>query len=68
MATNFYIEYKGIKAEEKTVADKVKALWKEQGNKVKDIKKTDIYFKAEEGMCYYVINETEKGFFSVEDL
>ena len=39
MAVNFYVEFRGAKADEKTVVDKVKALWKETGGKVKDIKK-----------------------------
>ena len=31
MAVNFYVEFRGAKADEKTVVDKVKALWKETG-------------------------------------
>ena len=28
MAVNFYVEFRGAKADEKTVVDKVKALWR----------------------------------------
>ena len=68
MATNFYVEYKEIKADEKTIVEKIKTLWKEQGNRVKDMKKIDIYFKAEEGVCYYFVNDSDSGNFSIENL
>ena len=68
MAVNFYVEFRGAKADEKTVVDKVKALWKETGGKVKDIKKIDIYFNGDEGMFYYVINSVEKGSFHLDCL
>lgn len=68
MAANFYVEYNGMKAEEKNILEKVKTIWKDKGNRVKDMKKTDVYFKAEEGMCYYVINDDETGCFSISDL
>ena len=46
MAANFYVEYNGMKAEEKNILEKIKTIWKDNGNKVKDMKKTDIYFKG----------------------
>lgn len=65
MKSNINIEYQGKKVCDKELLEKVKEIWKEKGEKVKDIKSIDIYFKPDEDMCYYVINEKENGSFSV---
>ncbi len=44
---------------------KVKEIWREQGNLQKDIKSMEIYVKIEENNCYYVINETISGKFEL---
>ena len=41
-------------------------MWKEEGRKIKDMRELDLYYKPEEGNCYYVVNGTEKGSFHVE--
>jgi len=38
-----------------------KNAWKQEGNKMKDIKEIELYIKPEEGMAYFVINELFKG-------
>lgn len=68
MTTNLYIEFREHKVTEKKVVDAIKALWKSQGNFLKDLKKLNIYFKAEEGMCYYIINDQETGGFALGSL
>lgn len=66
MTLNVNVEYLGKKADTKDMVDETKLLWKEQGNRVKDIKTMDLYYKPEDGMCYYVINSTYTGSFPVE--
>lgn len=68
MITNLYLEFREHKVTEKKVAEAVKALWKSQGKLLKDLVTLDIYFKAEEGMCYYIINNEETGGFSLGSL
>lgn len=52
-----FIEFKGRQVSQKDIIDKAKAVWKENGNKVKDLKSVNVYYKPEEGKCYYVLNE-----------
>jgi len=40
---------------------KVRQAWKDEGNKVSDLKTIDIYVKPEEGFAYYVINGEKEG-------
>ncbi|HCT65423.1 MAG TPA: hypothetical protein DIC60_09215 [Lachnospiraceae bacterium] len=68
MLKSLYIEFREHKVTEKKVIEAIKALWKSQGNLLKDLVKLDIYFKAEEGMCYYIINDVERGGFSLGSL
>lgn len=56
MKSRFFVQYQGNEFEEKEVITKIKDLWKEEGNKVKDLKELDIYVKPEEGKAYYTIN------------
>lgn len=65
MKANVFVEFHEKKVAVSSLTDKVKEIWKEQGNKVKDIKGIDLYYKPEEGQCYYVINEKESGNFSI---
>ena len=64
MKTNLYVEYQDRKVNTKSLSERVKEIWKEQGGKVKDLETLDIYYKPEENMCYYVINEDIKGSFA----
>lgn len=63
MKTQIVLEFAGNHTHDKDVVNKVKELWIESGNKIKDIKSLDIYLKPEESMIYYVINQTETGSF-----
>ena len=65
MKTNCYVEYHGKKELYQTMIDAVKSTWRANGGKVKDLNNIDLYYKPEEGMCYYVINNEEKGSFQV---
>lgn len=61
MKTSMYVEYQGLKVEEKDIITKVKELWVNDGNKIKDIKELKLYIKPEEATVYYVINEETSG-------
>lgn len=61
MKTAFYVEYAGKQVEEKEIIAKVKEIWAEQGNKIKDLKTLNLYVKPEENAAYYVINEDVDG-------
>jgi len=65
MKDNVFVEFRGKKIERKQLIDSVKALWIEKGNKVKDLKTVDLYYKPEENVCYYVINSEITGNFEV---
>lgn len=65
---NVIIEYGQHRGSTKQIEDRVKEIWKGQGQKVKDILSLNVYFRSEEGMCYYVINDDSEGSFSIEDL
>lgn len=56
MKTAVFVEYQGLQVEEKELVAKVKELWVNEGNKVKDIKELKLYIKPEEYGAYYVIN------------
>ena len=61
MKTSMYVEYQGLQVEEKDIIAKVKELWVNEGNKIKDIKELKLYIKPEEATVYYVINEETSG-------
>ena len=61
MKTSMYVEYQGLQVEEKEIIAKVKELWVNEGNKIKDIKELKLYIKPEEATVYYVINEETSG-------
>lgn len=65
MKSTVYVEYNGNKVSDKELIDKAKEVWRANGKMVKDIKTVELYFKPEESKCYYVINETETGDFSI---
>lgn len=66
MNCNFYIELGQYKVDTKKIENKIKEIWRNDGNKIKDIVSLEIYFKAEESMIYYVINEVTKGKLELE--
>ncbi len=65
MKTNQYVQYLGKDVEMNELAKLAKEQWKAMGNKVKDIKTLDIYYKPEENTCYYVFNDDVTGCFEV---
>ena len=65
MKVDFYVEFRGSRVDYNSFLIKIKEIWKSDGNLVKDLESVEIYFKPEENMCYYVINETQKGSFEV---
>ena len=65
MKVDFFVEFGGNRVDYNTLVTKVKELWKLDGNLVRDIESVEIYFKPEESMCYYVINDQNKGSFDV---
>lgn len=56
MKMNFCIQYQGKEYKEQDIVDKIKQQWKNEGNKIGDMKTLDIYLKVEEGKAYYVVN------------
>lgn len=61
MKTNLYVEYNGLQLEDKTFINKVKDIWVNEGNKIKDISSLNLYIKPQEKAVYYVINESVTG-------
>ncbi len=54
--TNFFVEFNGNQVDQKDILDKAKEVWKNNGNKIKDLATADLYYKPEEGKVYYVFN------------
>lgn len=67
MNTNVYVEYKGQQTEQKQLIEEAKKIWKEKGNKIKDLKTINLYFKPDEGKCYYIFNDdsSETNYFEI---
>ncbi|RDU25171.1 DUF6465 family protein [Anaerosacchariphilus polymeriproducens] len=63
MKTQIFIEHNQNRLGSKEICDKVKTLWVETGNKIKEINSLNIYIKPEDNMIYYVINENFTGSF-----
>lgn len=61
MKTQIFIEHNQNRLGSKEIFDKVKTLWLEAGNKIKEINSLNIYIKPEDNMIYYVINENFTG-------
>ena len=65
MKFELFVELNGQQTSHKVITEKIKEIWKNDGNRVKDIEIVDIYYKPDEQSCYYVINGKTKGSFSV---
>lgn len=65
MKTQIFIEHNQTKLGNKELYDKVKNLWLEAGNKIKEITSLNIYIKPEDNMIYYVVNENFTGNFPI---
>lgn len=56
MKSELYVQFKGNSIDTKTLVEMAKEIWKSDGNKVKDLATIELYYKPEEGRCYYVFN------------
>jgi hypothetical protein len=66
MKTEFYVEFDSKQVILQDVEDRAKIVWKEDGNKMKDLKSLQLYYKPQEQKVYYVFNGDSKGdFFGV---
>lgn len=65
MKENLFVEFRGDKMEQKQLVKLAKDIWTDQGNKIKDLKTLDLYYKPEESTCYYVINGDVTGSFNI---
>ncbi len=61
MKVNFFVQSNGAEVTQEQLINAAKEAWKNQGKMVKDIESLNLYYKAEEGKCYYVINGEENG-------
>ena len=61
MKSAFYVEYAGNQVEAKAVIAQAKAIWTQQGNKMKDLTSLNLYVKPEENSVYYVFNDEISG-------
>ena len=61
MKTSLFVEQQGLQVNEKDIVAKIKEIWLNDGNKIKDIKDLKLYVKPEEFMAYYVINDDISG-------
>ena len=66
MRKNVYIEHSGQKIDTTDLLERVKDIWREQGNKLRDLQDVSVYYNLDQNTCYYVINEHEaQGNFNV---
>ncbi|HIR00046.1 MAG TPA: hypothetical protein IAB23_10300 [Candidatus Scybalocola faecavium] len=68
MKTTLFVEYGQNQTEDKALIAKVKELWVNAGNKIKDINTLNLYVKPEEDSVYYVVNEDFTGKISLTSL
>ncbi len=57
MKSELYVEFDGNQVCGTELLKKAKELWVSNGNKVKDIKALDMYYKPDEKKCYCVFND-----------
>ncbi len=62
-----FVELNGKKVDVKSIETKAKEVWKEQGNKMKDLANAELYYQPDSGKCYYVFNgkSDDNSFFEV---
>lgn len=63
MKSTLYVEYQGNKIKTDDFILEIKKIWVDAGNKVKDMKNIEMFFKPEENKCYFVVNEDFSGSF-----
>ena len=65
MKVDLFVELNGEQADTAVLIDSAKETWKADGNRLKDIKTLQLYYKPDEKSCYYVINGESKGYFHI---
>lgn len=67
MKSDVYVQFGGQQVDTKQLVEMAKETWKSAGNKVKDLQSVELYYKPEEGKCYYVFNGegSDDSFFTV---
>ena len=65
MQESLFIEVNGQQVDTGRFMEILKDMWKNEGNKIKDLKSVQFYYKPEECSVYYVINGEIKGSFQV---
>ncbi|HAN09396.1 MAG TPA: hypothetical protein DCP90_02150 [Clostridiales bacterium] len=61
MKVNFVVQANGTEVTQEQMVNAVKEAWKNEGKMVKDIESMELFYKLEDGKCYYVINGANKG-------
>lgn len=56
MKVESFVEFQDLKVDQKQLVETAKEIWKNNGNKVKDLSNIELYLKPEERKCYYVFN------------
>lgn len=59
MKNTFFIQFSENEISSEDIIKKLKEIWAAKGKKIKDIRETQIYFKAEENTAYCVVNKKE---------
>lgn len=67
MKTNAYVQYQGKEVLAADLEKRVKEIWRQEGNKIKDLLLIDLYIKLEDNACYYVVNGSFSGRLSLEE-
>jgi len=63
MQVKTFVEVQGTQVDTDRFLEVLKDMWKNEGNKVKDMKSVQMYYKPDEGNVYYVINGEVTGNF-----
>lgn len=62
-----FIQHDGMNVNLKDIEGRVRSIWRENGNLMKDISHLELYVKPEEKRVYFVINEIFTGSVSLEE-
>ncbi|MFR9132789.1 DUF6465 family protein [Frisingicoccus sp.] len=68
MKTSLFVEYQGLQVNEKDIVAKIKEIWLNDGNKIKDIKDLKLYVKLDIENPIIRINTAFKGCSSLEKI
>lgn len=65
MKANTFVQYAGRELLVSDLEKRAREIWKEKGYLMKDLNSLELYIKVEEDKCYYVMNGTLTGDFSI---